>query len=86
MLKYDVPNANLQNLFEQIINDYNHHNHVKLLNLEIKEGAKIDNYHYHDSIVYTIRFTGLGGIYLNNVDLIGLIENVGFEKPEVNCE
>ena len=84
MLKYDVPSANFQKLFEQIVNDYNKHNHVKLLNLKIVDGAEINDHYYGDSIVYSIRFTGLGGVYLNNVDLLGLIENIGFEKPEIN--
>ena len=84
MLKYDVPSANLQNIFEQIVNDYNNHNYVKLLNLQIVDGSEINDYYYGDSIVYSIQFTGLGGVYLNNVDLIGLIENKGFEKPEIN--
>lgn len=81
MLKYDNRKLNIQGKLEKIVNGYNEYHCEKLLKLEIQDGKDINEYFYPEKIVYSMKFTGLGTVYLNNVELLSLIENQGFEKP-----
>ena len=85
LLKYDIPNRNIEKTLETITNDYNKYHHDKLLKLQIQNGENIDDQYYGDKeIVYTIKFTNLGSIYFNGIELLSIIENQGFEKAEDN--
>lgn len=81
MLKYDTRKLNIQGKLEKIINGYNEYHCEKLLKLEIQDGKDINEYFYPEKTVYSMKFTCLGTVYLNNVELLSLIENQGFEKP-----